>query len=173
MENQANSKSVILNYGLYLGIATVFVGLIKYATGSLYVTEFYSSIASIVLLILFVVLGIKKFKADNGGFLNFGQGVKIGIGLTLIATIIIIIYYVLLSMVIEPDFMMNTIEAQKVVYADSFGMTEGQIEEITKGAEDNFYLSMFGGMLIINLFLGGITALIAAAAMKKSEEDTY
>lgn len=173
MENQANSKNIILNYGLYLGISSVFVGLIKYAMGSLYTTEFYSAGAGLILLIAFVILGIKKFKSDNGGFMNFGQGVKIGIGVTLIATIITILYYVLLSTVIEPDFMTNTIEAQKVMFADSFGMTEGQIEEATKNSEDNFYLSLFGGIVIWNLFLGGVISLIAAAIMKKSEEDTY
>lgn len=173
MENQANSKSIILNYGLYLGIISIFISLIKYATGNLYVTEFYSGIAGIVLLIVFVILGIKKYKSDNGSFLTFGQGVKIGIGIAMIATIIVIVYYLLLSTVIEPDFVANTIEAQKTMFADSFGMTEGQIEEATKNSEDNFFLSMFGGILIWNLFLGGVTSLIAAATMKKSEEETY
>ena len=173
MENQANSKSIILNYGLYLGIASVFAGLIKYATGNLYVTEFYSAIVGVVLLIVFVILGIKKFKSANSGFMSFGQGVKIGIGLTMVATLIVILYYVLLSTVIEPDFITNSIEAQKIMLADSFGMTEGQIEEATKNSEDNFYLSLFGGAIIWNLFLGGITSLICAAVMKQTEEETY
>jgi hypothetical protein len=69
--------------------------------------------------------------------------------------------------------MANTIEAQKVMFADSFGFTEGQIEEATKNSEDNFYLSLFGGILIWNLFLGGITSLIGAAVMKKTDEETY
>jgi hypothetical protein len=105
--------------------------------------------------------------------MTFGQGVKIGIGLTLIGTIIIIAYYFLLSSFIEPDFMANTMEAQKVMFADSFGMTEGQIEEATKNSKDNFYLSLFGGILVWNLFLGGITSLITAAVVKKNEEDSY
>ena len=79
----------------------------------------------------------------------------------------------MLSTVIEPDFVANTIEAQKTMFADTFGMTEGQIEEATKNSEENFFLSMFGGILIWNLFVGGVTALIASAVMKKSEEDTY
>jgi hypothetical protein len=173
MEDQANSKNVILNYGLYLGLASVLVGLVKYATGSLYVQEFYSGIIGLVILIAFVILGIKKFKTDNSGFVTFGQGVKIGIGLTMIATIIIMIYYLLLITVIEPDFIVKTIEAQKVMYADTFGMTEEQIEVATKSSQDNFHLSMFGGILIMNLFLGGVTSLIAAAVMKKTEEETY
>ena len=34
MENQANSKNVILNYGLYLGVASILLSLIIYATGN-------------------------------------------------------------------------------------------------------------------------------------------
>jgi hypothetical protein len=173
MENQANSKGIILNYGLYLGLITVLAGLVKYATGNLYVTEFYSGIFGVLIVIALVILGIKKFKSTNEDLMTFGQGVKIGIGLTLIGTIIIIAYYFLLSSFIEPDFMANTIEAQKVMFADSFGMTEGQIEEATKNSKDNFYLSLFGGILVWNLFLGGITSLITAAVVKKNEEDSY
>ena len=173
MENQANSKNVILNYGLYLGISTILLILIKYALGNLYVMEFYSTIISILLLVVLVVLGIKKYKLDNNELLDFGQGVKIGIGLTMIGTILIIIFYVILANVIEPEFMTNSIEVQKIMYADSLGMTEEQIEEFTKGAEDNYFLSMFGGILIFNLFLGGVTSLIAAKEMKKTDEETY
>lgn len=173
MENQANSKGIILNYGLYLGLITVLAGLVKYATGNLYITEFYSGIFGVLIVIALVILGIKKFKSTNEDLMTFGQGVKIGIGLTLIGTIIIIAYYFLLSSFIEPDFMANTLEAQKVMFADSFGMTEGQIEEATKNSKDNFYLSLFGGILVWNLFLGGITSLITAAVVKKNEEDSY
>ena len=173
METQANSKNIILNYGLYLGIASIFVGLIKYATGNLYVAEYYSAIIGLALLIAFIVLAIKKFKTDNAGFISFGEGAKIGLGVTLNATLLAILYYVLLATVIEPDFMVNTIESQKIMLADSFGMTEEKIEEITKNSEDNFYLSLFGGILIWNLFIGGVVSFITAAVMKKSEEDAY
>ena len=173
MENHENNKNIILNYGLYLGLATVIISLVKYAMGSLYTQEYYSGILGLVLMIAFIVLGIKKYKADNGGFLSFGQGVKIGIGVAMISAIINIVYLLLLTNVLEPDFAVNTVEAQKIMLADSFGMTEGQIEEATKKSLDNFNLSLLGGVLIMNLFIGGIISLIAAAIMKKSEEDTY
>ena len=91
----------------------------------------------------------------------------------MISAIINIVYLLLLTNVLEPDFAINTIEAQKIMMADSFGMTEGQIEEATKNSLDNFNLSLLGGVLIMNLFIGGIISLIAAAIMKKSEEESY
>ena len=76
-------------------------------------------------------------------------------------------------MLIEPDFKTLSIESQKSVWADSFGMTPSQIEETAKRSLDYFYLSLFGGIFIVNLFLGGITSLIAGAVMKRTEEDGY
>ena len=173
MENQANIRSIILNYGLYLGLATVTISLVKYAMGALYTQEYYSGILNLIFMIAFIVLGLKNYKAANGGFITFGQSVKVGIGVAMIASVISIVYILLLSNVLEPDFAINSIEAQKVMMADSFGMTEGQIEEATKNSLDNFFLSLIGGVLIINLFIGGIISLIAGAIMKRTEEDQY
>ncbi|TYP98828.1 uncharacterized protein DUF4199 [Tenacibaculum adriaticum] len=173
MENQANSKSIILNYGLYLGIASIFIALIKYATGMQYTQEWYSGLLGLLLMIALIVLGIKKFKTDNNGFISFGSGIKIGLGITLIATLIIMVYYALFSLVIEPAFMEQTIETQKTVWADSYGMTDEQIEQSEETTRKYFYLSLFGGILIMNLFLGGIISLITGAVLKKTEENQY
>ncbi len=173
MENQASSKSVILNYGLYLGIFSILIAVVKYAMGAQYEQEFYSGILGVLALIVFIILAIKKFKVDNMNVLSFGQAVKIGIGTTLIATLIIMAYYFLFSSFIEPDFQALSIEAQKTVWVDSFGMTPAQVEESAQRANDFFFISLFGGILIINLFLGGVTSLIAGAVMKRSEEDGY
>ncbi|MEQ6124267.1 DUF4199 domain-containing protein [Pseudotenacibaculum sp. MALMAid0570] len=173
MENQASSKNVILNYGLYLGVVSILIAVIKYAMEMQYEQEFYSGIAGILALIVFIILGIKAFKKDNMNILSFGKAVKIGLGITLISTLIIMAYYFLFSTVIEPEFQTLSIESQKTVWADTFGMTPSEIEESAKRANDFFYLSLFGGILIVNLFLGGVISLIAGAVMKRTEEDGY
>ena len=173
MENQVNSKNTILTYGSYLGGASVLITLLKYASGMQYEQEMYSGITGMIVLIAFIILGIKTFKKENNGIISFGKALKVGLGVTFIGTLIIIIYYVLFSMVIEPNFMENTIEMQKTVWADSFGMTQEQIENSVDATRKYFYLSLFGGVLIMNLFLGGLTSLIGGAIMKKTEEDDY
>ena len=173
MENQVSSKSTILNYGLYMGITSILLALIKYASGMMYEQEFYSGIAGFIVLITFIILGIKKHKADNNGLITFGQSIKVGLGVTFIATLIIVAYYALFAMVIEPEFMERTIDTQRIVWADSFGMSEGQIEEMEKATRDFFYVSLFGGVIIMNLFIGGVVSLIAGAVMKRTEEEQY
>ena len=172
MENKASSKSTILNYGLYFGIITVLISVVKYAMDAQYTQEWYSGVAGIIAMIVLIIMGLKSFRNSNIT-MTFGQGVKIGIGITFIGTLMIIAYYALFGFVIEPDFKMKSLEAQKTVLADVWGMTDAQIEEATKSSADYFYLSTFGGIFIFNLFLGGITSLIAGAVMKRAEVDTY
>ncbi|MGG6231408.1 DUF4199 domain-containing protein [Tenacibaculum sp. SDUM215027] len=173
MENQANSKNIILNYGLYLGGASILIALIKYALGMQYIQEFISGIAGFIALVAFIILGIRKYKSNNNELISFGKALKVGLGITLIATLVIITYYAIFAFVIEPNFMNNTIEMQKVIWADSFGMTPEQIEESENQSRKFFFLSLFGGVFIMNMFLGGVTSLIAGAVMKKTEEEQY
>lgn len=173
MENQANSKNIILNYGLILGVISILPGLIKYAMGGNYLeNDWVSSVLSLVLTVAFIVLGIKKFKSENEGFLSWGQGVKIGLGIVLISMIISIVYLLLFTNFIEPDFKNQVIESSIVKWEDA-GMSSDQIEMSTKMTNDYFELSLYGSIVVMTLFLGFVISAIVSAIMKKSEEDTY
>ncbi|SDR81574.1 Protein of unknown function [Polaribacter sp. KT25b] len=173
MENQTNSKSIILNYGLILGVISILPGLIKYAMGGNYLeNDWISSVLSLVLTVAFIVLGIKKFKSENEGFLSWGQGVKVGLGIVLISMIISIVYLLLFTNFIEPDFKNKVIESSIVKWEDA-GMSSDQIEMSTKMTKDYFELSLYGSIVVMSLFLGFVISAITAAIMKKTEEDTY
>ncbi|QOD61742.1 DUF4199 domain-containing protein [Polaribacter haliotis] len=172
MENQASSKSIILNYGLYYGIVAVVFSLIMYALGQHLEQNLATSLIGFVIMIAFIVLATKKFKFENGGFMSWGQGVKIGMGVVLIGVIISAIYTYLFTTFIEPDFKNQIIEKSMVQWQDA-GMSSDQIDISKKMTEDYFYVSLFGGMVIGGLVLGFIFSAITSAIMKHSEEETY
>lgn len=173
MENQANSKSIIVNYGLYLGIAGVIVNLINYALGMHLDPHWSISVITIVIFIALIVYGIKVYKAANGGFLSWGQGVKIGVGIALIAAIIGTIYNLIFMNFIEPDFMAQAVEVQNQKLLDQ-GLSEEEIEAanaMTQKFQTPALVAAFG---IIGSLIGGfVVAAIASAIMKKTEEETY
>lgn len=173
MENQANSKSIILNYGLALGAISLLPGLIKYAMGGNYLeNDITSTIIGFVLGIAFIVLGMRKYKAENNGFMTWGQGVKVGLGIFLISLIISVAYLLIFTNFIEPDFKNQVIESSITKWQDA-GMSSDQIEMSQKMTEDYFALSLYGGIVIGGLFIGFVISAIVAAIMKKSEEETY
>lgn len=173
MENQANSKSLILNYGLYLGVATVIIELVKYAMGVHLDPHWAFAVLGGALFIGLIIFGIKKYKEANGGFLTWGQGVKIGVGIAIVAALIGTIYNYVFMNFIEPEFMSQMMEIQNQKLVDQ-GMNQEQIEaanEMSKAFQSPLLIAAFG---IIGSAIGGfVVSAIAAAIMKKSEEDAY
>ncbi|MGB0880669.1 MAG: DUF4199 domain-containing protein [Polaribacter sp.] len=173
MENQASSKSIILNYGLYLGIIGVIVHLVLWASGNVLELQWVNSLISFIATVVFIVLGIKKFKELNGSFMSWGQGVKVGMGIVMISAIITVVYTLLFTSVIDPEFQQQAMEFQKQAWVDA-GMTEEQIESAT-GMTEKFQSPLIISAMILafSAFLGFVISAIAAAIMKKNKEDNY
>ncbi|REH48836.1 uncharacterized protein DUF4199 [Tenacibaculum gallaicum] len=173
MENQANSKNIILNYGLYLGLIGVFIHLAFYATGTLIKFGWLSGIIGFIAMIILIILGIKKFKTDNNGFLTFGQALKVGVGIAVISAVISTIYTLIFTNIIEPDFQAQMMEVQKQAWIDA-GMTDEQIEASeTMAKKFNSPVITAPLALVVSAFFGFIISAIGGAIMKKTEEEQY
>jgi hypothetical protein len=173
MENQASSKSIILNYGLYLGIISVLVSLITYATGNHLQPHWSISVINVVIMVTMIVMGMKKFKTDNGGFMSWGQAVKVGVGLTMVSTIIVIVYNMIFMNFIEPDFMNQMAAIQEQAWVDA-GMSSEEIDA-AKTMMQKFQGPVISSAigLVVAAFLGFVVSAIAGAIMKESAEEQY
>jgi len=173
MENQTDSKNIILNYGLYLGLIGVIIHLILFATGSLLEFQWINSLVSFVAMVALIIIGIKKFREANEGFISWGQGVKIGLGITMISAVIALVYTLLFMNFIDPTFQQQAMELQQQKWLD-VGMTEEQIENATAMAEKFQSPGILSAIILAtSAFLGFIISAIVAAVMKKAEEETY
>jgi hypothetical protein len=173
MENQVDSKNLIINKGVTLGVAMVLFNLILYATGNHLEPHWSSSVITSALFIGIIVLGVKSFKSQNGGFLSWGQGVKIGVGIAILGGLINVIYSYIFMNFIEPDFMNQMVEVQNQAFIDQ-GMTEEQIEVANEMSEKFQSPGIMAAMGIIMYAIGGfVVSAIGAAIMKKSEEEQY
>ncbi len=173
MENQANSKKVILNYGLYYGLLSIIISLVMYALGKHLDQGIGNMVLGFVVMIVFIVLAIKKFKFDSGGFLSWGQAIKIGVGTVVVGVIIVIIYQQIFVNFIEPDFIEQVNAKTQQTLLDR-GLTEEQIEaqmEISKKMQEPLISSAVG--IVGGAFFGFVFSAIAGAIMKKTEEDQY
>jgi len=171
MENQNSATKTMLIYGAILSGISILVNLINYSFGNVYKPHWAIGIVSFLLMIAVIVYGIKSFKDGNNGFLSLGQAIKIGLGISLISAIIGIIYQLIFSNVIEPDFYTKMGEFQEQMMLEKFpDMPEEQIEsalEMSKKFSNPGMMAAFalGGSLIFGL----IISLIAGAIMKKEE----
>ena len=172
MENQTtSSKSVMLSHGLMQGIASILLSVIIYAMGQSYEQPTWVSIVSIIITIVFIMMGLKKFKASNDGYLKLGEAIKIGLGIALIAALIYVAYFILFVNVIEPDFYTNMGAVQEQKWIDQ-GLTDEQIEGAkAMMAKMSNPMMTSGIVLITSLFFGFIISLIAGLIMKNTKEE--
>jgi hypothetical protein len=173
MENQTNSKSFIVNNGAILGVVSILLSLVMYATGNHLDPHWSISLISAALFIGVIIFGTKKFKEANGGFMSWGEGVKIGVGIAVVAGLIVVIYNYIFMNFIEPDLMSQMIEVQNQKFLDQ-GMTEEQIEAANDMGKSFQTPGIMAAMGIIGYAIGGfIVAAITSAIMKKTEEENY
>jgi hypothetical protein len=173
MENQVSSKNFMVNNGVILGVISVLVSLVLYATGNHLPPHWSASVISLIFTVGCIVLATKQFKAANGGFLSWGQGVKIGVGVAIVGGLIIVVYQYLFANFIEPEYMAQMIEVQNQTYLDG-GMTEEQIEAANAMTSSFSSPGIMAGIgIITSAIFGFIISAITAAIMKKSEEETY
>ncbi|WP_299133630.1 DUF4199 domain-containing protein [uncultured Tenacibaculum sp.] len=172
MENQANSKSIILKYGLYTGGASILIALILYSMGKSVNPGIPMAIISFIVPLVLIILGIKNFKAANNNLMTWGQAVKVGVGIALIWGVLALIFQYLLENFIAPELIEQKIEFTRSSL-ENWGMTEDVIEtQLEKQKNQNPLLTFSMGLLFM-AFIGFVVSAIAGAIMKKTEENEY
>ncbi len=173
MENQANTKQTIINYGLILGAASIILSAGIYAAGiNLMEQPTWVKILSYVIFIVSIIAGIKKYRDLNNNYLTLGQAMKVGIGIALVGGILSAIYTYIFFSFIDPEIITQIMaNAEEKMLDQNPDMTEEQIEMGTKVAK--MFMSPFAlsTMAIIgSLIMGAIISLIGGLILKK--EDT-
>ncbi|MDV7138518.1 DUF4199 domain-containing protein [Maribacter sp. TH_r10] len=168
-QNEPKTGKFALNFGVILGVVSVIFGLMLFSMDMHYDQGWAIRGVSLALTVAAIFLGILQFKKANEGYLTISQALKIGTGIALIAGIIGLIYFFLLSNVIEPDYMDKMYEIGKVkAMADNPNLTEEQIDqgiEMQKG----FAWLTYPFILIMNIIIGLILGLISGLILKKQK----
>lgn len=174
METQKiSTKQVMLNYGLVLGFISILVAVANYAFGDVYRPHWSIGVISALTSIILIVLGIKKVKDAQGGYLSLGQALKTGLGIALVSGIIYIIYLLLFTNFIEPEFYTNMAAVQEQTIIEKYpNMSDEQLEASVEMAGKFSGPAMAAAFTLAgSLFFGFIISLIAGLIMKKKEEE--
>lgn len=171
METQpASVKKIAINFGLLLGLLSIIVQVISYVTDTHIDRPWWVSVLGTVITIGVIVFALKAFKEANGGFLSLGEAIKIGLAISVISGIIAAIFNYIFITVIEPDFVVKTLEfTRENMIEQSPEMTEEQIQmglDMTEKFMQPWILSAI--VIVASLFLGFVISLIAGLVMKQN-----
>src|SRR5215212_2580724 len=101
-------KRTILRYGLLSGVVMIVLFVLEFLifrNAPDYDVQEVFGWAAMIISLVFVFFGIKHIRdKENGGRLTFGQGMKAGILIVLIASLALAIYNFVYVTVINPGF---------------------------------------------------------------------
>jgi len=158
-------------YGLLLGLVSVIFNVMLYSMDLHYEQGWGVRGVGLVLMLAAIVLGIMQYKKANSGYLKIVDGVKLGAGIGLVSAILGLIYYALLTNVLEPDFFDKSMEIAKVqVLEKNPTMTD---EQWNQGVEmqRNFAWMAYPIVIIFNIIIGLVIGVITGAIMQNKRPE--
>ena len=170
-ENKPKTGKYALNYGLLLGGVGIIFAFMLYTADMHYQGGIAVMLISLALTTAGIVLVMIQLRKANGGFMSFSQALKVGVGVSLIAGIIGIIFNQIMANVIDPDMMAKAMEMQRNQLMETTSMTPEQIDaqmEMGKKFSTPTMQVVFG--LVFSLFIGFVISLISGLILKKQEE---
>jgi hypothetical protein len=166
-------KKTILRYGIISGI---FLLVFFQVTHEFFKNYDYSvkeifGYGSIVLATVFVFIGIKYFRDKiNNGWLSFGQGMKLGVLITLFPAVLFGIWTLIFTYYLEPDyydkyFSAQTEQLRKSLPADEFAVKVKEMESFKELSANPAFA--FGLMFITVFLIGLIITIISTFILKR------
>jgi hypothetical protein len=163
-------KKVVLVYGVFAGIALIILSIILQM--SLGEHNMITGYVTMVLSLLMVFFGIKSYRDQHlGGRMTFGQGFKVGILITLIASVFYVVGWEIYSSLYMPNFMddyaASTLKEMKADGASAAKISETMAEmEQWKEMYKNPLVRY--GLVFLEIFpVGLLVTLISAAILKR------
>ena len=174
MENQnLEIKKYILTYGSLLGGISVVFGLMLFFFDMHYQQE--TSVNVVNSLISISVIGVAQFayRKDNEGFMSLGQGIKIGLGTSVISGVMGVVYFLILSNILDPEMMNKALEMGMNQFMDQNPEASEEMIDQVKSMQGKFtgpvITSSF--ILIFSLFFGLIFSLITGLILKRNRPE--
>ncbi|WP_424494213.1 DUF4199 domain-containing protein [Salinimicrobium sp. GXAS 041] len=168
---QSTAKSpgkFAVTYGVILGVILIFIAIIMYVTGMALEGKQWPMYIYYVIFPVVIIMAIKAYKKETGGFLSLSEALKTGVATAVISGLIFLIYNLLFNYVIEPTYAQQALDATRDQLLQAGTMTDEQIEATLKWVEWGSNPLIGSAIwLAFSAFLGLIYSLIAGLIMKQ------
>ena len=166
MEQQSSLRQIGIRYGLIVALVMVVYSLILQFAGLAMNRPL--GFLTYAILIAGIAVAHNTFKRDGDGYMTLGQGIGIGMWITLVAGVISSVFSYLYLRFIDDSVIQKAME-EAVTQMEERGMADDQIDQAMKITEK---FMQPGAMMIIALvtmlILGFIISLIVSAITKRT-----
>ena len=169
MEEKSSIWKVALNYGAISGLSLVILTTIWYVTNLTFNT--YVGWLNYVVIIGLVVVGTKKQREFDDGFISYGKALGVGSVICILSGLILSVFSYLLYTVIDVDLINKLYAVQEQAMMTNPSITDEQIDaamEMVKKFTNPTVISI--GTFFGISFKGFIISLVTSAVLKKNKE---
>tara|TARA_B110000977_G_scaffold168992_1_gene218572 strand:+ start:75 stop:599 length:525 start_codon:yes stop_codon:yes gene_type:complete len=166
-------KNHILQYGSILGGISVIFGLMLYSLDIHYQNDTNTTIVSLIITIGVIAFAQFNYRKDNEGFISLSQGIKIGLGMAAISGIINVLYFLVLSNVIDPEMMNKATEMGMNEFLDQNPEASEKLIEQVKDIQDNLTGPLISSSMVIifSLLTGLVVSLVTGLFLKRKRPE--
>jgi len=168
-ESQISTRQVSLRYGLIAGLAAIAFFVLMDLLGQ----SGNQPLQYVQYLILAIIIFFahKYFKDEGDGYLKFGQGLGIGVLISLISSVVSSIFFYIYVTFINTDYLSYMRDLQ-IEEMEKQGMSDAQIDQAL-GFMDNIMNPpvLMVISIISTVFFGLIISLIIAAITQKKKPE--
>ena len=166
-------KNHILQYGSILGGISVIFGLMLYSLDIHYQNDTNTTIVSLIITIGVIAFAQFNYRKDNEGFISLSQGIKIGLGMAAISGIINVLYFLVLSNVIDPEMMNKATEVGMNEFLDQNPEASEELIEQVKDMQESFTGPLISSSVIIifSLLTSLVVSLVTGLFLKRNRPE--
>ena len=168
-----SARPIGIRYGAIAAIIIIAIGLVFHLAGLTSYTQqnnpgnWISSILTWGVMIAAMVMGMKKYREEAGGYMTFGKAFGVGFWASLVLAVITAVWTYVFFALVEPGLTDTILEATRENMLAQ-GQSEDQVDQAMQYTEPFMnpgMFSLFGGLG--TLITGLIIALIAAAVTQR------
>ncbi len=174
--NQSLFKRPFFWYGIYYGIASILMFTIIYAVNFEFFGRFIMwMLFGVFLLVTFLIMGGMAERKSNGGYLKYVEAFKYLFFIGVIGYIVNLVFSIIFSNFIDPDFNKNLGEVMKessMKWMQDMNVPDEKIDEQMLAMDKqmanynsplNYLKQLFGGIAMATIF-----ALLCALFVKRN-----
>lgn len=167
---QVSTGAVGLRYGLITGLVYIIFLFAVYATGQ----EMNTALGwtGALIPIVSTVLAQRQFRAQNGGYMSYGEGMSIGVLLSAVSGVLTSLFGYAYRTFIDPDQSQRMAEALRTKFEQAGNMSDAQIDQAVSMSQkfSSGPIAVVIGLVTAVLF-GVVISLIVSAVMKHNRPE--
>ncbi|GAB2516553.1 DUF4199 domain-containing protein [Spirosoma aerophilum] len=172
MNEQPSTARIALKWGAILGLVLMAVTLVMYLTDQ--TTNPIFTGLTLGAMVAFLVLAMRDYRSQNGGYMAYGEGLGVGALLSGVAGLLSSAFITFYNVIIDPTVQQRALEKAREKMEEQGVMSDEQIDQAMEMSAKfqspgfTFIAGIFG-----TLIMGFLLSLIVAAFIRRNKANPF